>query len=278
MSEFADPEIFAERLAANLEIKNEILTKIYEVEPLSLDEILTPYLEHSKFLSRFITETTPIVGEALAKGKKIVFEGAQGAMLDIDHGTYPFVTSSHPIAGGACLGTGVGPTKIERVIGVAKAYNTRVGAGVFPTEQENETGNRIRERGHEYGTTTGRPRRCGWLDLVALKLSVQVNGMSELAVSLLDVLSGFDTLKICTAYTYQGKTLNYFPSSVRVLEQCQPVYEELPGWEEEISDIRSFEELPKNAKNYVKRIAELIGIPVTIVSVGPGREQTIFVP
>jgi len=278
MYDLIDPEFFEKRLAANLEIKNKLLTQVYGAEPLDLQAILDTYLGYADQIRRYVAETSSIVSAAVTAGKKVVFEGAQGTMLDIDYGTYPFVTSSHPVAGGACLGTGVGPTQIDQVIGVAKAYTTRVGAGVFPTEQANEIGDRIRERGHEYGTTTGRPRRCGWLDLVALRYAVRINGMSGLAMMLLDVLSGFETVKFCTAYEHRGRILTEYPGDQKVLAECQPVYEELPGWAEEITGCRSFFELTEQARRYVPRVSELFWIPVVIISVGPERDQTIFPP
>ncbi len=223
-----------------------------------------------------LADTAPLVQGAFKRGEKVVFEGAQGTMLDIDHGTYPFVTSSHPIAGGACLGTGVGPGAIGTVVGVCKAYTTRVGAGVFPTELLDETGSRIRERGKEYGTTTGRPRRIGWLDAVGLRFAAQVNGLDYLAVTLLDVLSTFPELRICTGYRYGGEVLTALPSDRRVLAEVEPVYETLAGWSEEISHIRRFEDLPKAAQAYVRRVEELVGVPAAVISLGRRREETIL--
>jgi adenylosuccinate synthase len=207
----------------------------------------------------------------------VIFEGAQGSLLDLDMGTYPYVTSSHPIAGGACIGTGVGPTVIDSVIGVAKSYTTRVGAGVFPTELLDATGDYIRERGHEYGTTTGRPRRCGWFDALVVRYSVRINGMTCLALGHLDVLSGLDEIQVCTAYrTADGTESTHFPPDMAFRTDLEPVYETLGGWSEDVSDMRRFEDLPQNAQMYVKRIESLVGVPVATVSVGPGREQTIL--
>ncbi|MBW3624855.1 MAG: adenylosuccinate synthetase, partial [Armatimonadetes bacterium] len=208
--------------------------------------------------------------------EKVIFEGAQGSLLDLDYGTYPFVTSSHPIAAGACLGTGIGPRHIDRIIGVVKAYTTRVGTGPMPTELHDEDGEKIRRRGNEFGTTTGRPRRCGWLDVVLLRHSAQINSLDALSVMLLDVLSTFPTLKICTAYRTPDGVTEDFPADRSLLDEVEPIYEELPGWSEEITEVRSVADLPTNARRYLKRIEELVGVPVEIVSVGPDREQTIF--
>jgi len=204
-----------------------------------------------------------------------MFEGAQGALLDIDHGTYPYVTSSNPIAGGACVGSGIGPTLINRVLGVAKAYSTRVGEGPFPTELQDSTGETLRERGAEFGTTTGRPRRCGWVDAVVLRYAARINGLTDLAITKLDVLDSFAAVKICVAYRYQGKLLYEFPENNQVLEQCEPEYLIMPGWQKDISDISEYEELPVNARAYLEKIEELTGVKQTLISVGPKRKQTI---
>lgn len=276
ISELIDPERFRRRLAECLEFKNAIITKVYGAEPLDLDEIYEEYCGYAKTIAPFVANTAEILYEASTSCKNIVFEGAHATLLDIDFGTYPFVTSSHCVGGGATIGTGVSPTMIDRVIGVAKAYTTRVGAGPCPTEQDNEIGEKIRDRGHEYGTTTGRPRRCGWFDAVAVKYSSMVNGATCIALTLLDVLSTFETVKICTHYTIDGKEVHGFPADAETLEKAVPVYEELPGWSEDISKIKTFAELPANAKKYVARVAELVEAPVCMVGVGPRRDQSII--
>jgi adenylosuccinate synthase len=228
-------------------------------------------------LRPFVCDTQALAYDAVADGKRILFEGAQATLLDIDGGTYPYVTSSHPISGGATIGTGVPPTAIGQVLGVAKAYTTRVGAGTFPTELLDERGERIRERGHEYGTTTGRPRRCGWLDAFALRYSTRVNGITGLCIGHLDVLAGFETVQICTHYTKNGEKLAHFPTGdVTLLDGCEPVFETLPGWEESDWDrMTRFEDLPTNAQAYVRRVEEIAGVPAVLVSVGPRRDQTL---
>jgi len=275
--ELLDKKEFLERLSCILEHKNAILTKIYSVNPLSLDEIYEQYCQYGERLSGYIRETTTIIKEAQAKGEFILLEGAQGAMLDPDYGTYPYTTSSSPLAGGGSLGAGIGPNRIDRVLGVFKAYCTRVGSGPMPTELEDETGNLIRERAYEYGTTTGRPRRCGWFDAVAAGLSNQVNGFTGAAITRLDVLDTLPELKICVAYKLDGKMIDYFPSSAAALERCQPVYERLEGWQTDISNIREFDALPPKAKKYITRLEELIPCPIDLVCVGPAREQKIEV-
>ncbi len=288
MGDLVDRHRLRERLAAVLPYKNQLLTKIYGAEPLderALREELAPLADR---LAPFVTDTALLAGEAAAAGKAILFEGAQATMLDIDSGTYPFVTSSHPVAGGACIGTGVPPTMIHQVIGVVKAYTTRVGAGAFPTELLDERGARIRERGHEYGTTTGRPRRCGWLDIPVLRYAARVNGLTGICVGHLDVLAGFDTVCLCTAYQKDGRLLREFPAGdVSLLDGCEPVYEELPGWSDAdcgpdagggpdgIGNVARFEDLPPNARAYVRRIEALAGVPAVMVSIGPRRDQTL---
>jgi len=276
MADFVNPERFASRLEETLVPKNCLLTRLYGEPPLDAKMILEQYEPYARRLKSCVVDTAPLIWDAVQSGKEIVFEGAQGSLLDIDQGTYPFVTSSHPIAAGACLGTGIGPRQIDMVIGVVKAYTTRVGAGAFPTELLDETGHYIREKGHEYGTTTGRPRRCGWLDTVALRYSAHINGLDRIAVSLLDVLSGLPSVKLCTAYRLGDQILTEFPADNPILEQVDPIYEEMEGWSEEAGDATSFEELPPNARRYIRRVAELVGVPVCMVSVGPRRDQTIF--
>jgi adenylosuccinate synthase len=276
MGEFINPERFAARLRAILAEKNALLTKVFGVEALDADTILTEYGTYADTLRPYVHDTAGLVYKAARNGKGVIFEGAQGTLLDIDLGTYPYVTSSHPIAGGACVGTGVGPTQIDAVIGVAKSYTTRVGAGVFPTELLNGTGDYIRERGHEYGTTTGRPRRCGWLDTVVVRYAVQVNGLNCLSLGHLDVLTGLEEVKIGVAYKDGAdETITDLPSDLPFRTDIMPVYETLPGWSEEISGARALNDLPGAARRYVERVQELAGVPVATLSVGPGREQTI---
>lgn len=271
-----DPERFRRRLRECLEFKNAVITKVYGAEPLDEAEIFAEYSEYAKTIAPFVSDTSQILFDAATSCANIVFEGAHATLLDIDFGTYPFVTSSHCVAGGATIGTGISPTMIDRVIGVSKAYTTRVGAGPCPTELDNEIGEKIRERGHEYGTTTGRPRRCGWFDAVAVKYSAMVNGATSIAVTLLDVLSTFETVKICTHYTIDGKEVRSFPADAETLAKAVPVYQELPGWSEDISKVETFDALPENAKRYVARIAELVETPVCLVGVGPRRDQSII--
>jgi adenylosuccinate synthase len=273
--EMRDPSAFAERVRAAVATKNELLTRVYGQEPLSPEEVAGEYREYAVRLAPYLADTSAFLVEALYAGKRLLCEGAQGTLLDLDHGTYPYVTSSYPTIGGALVGLGLGPQHLTRVLGVTKAYQTRVGAGPFPTELHDATGDHLVEVGHEYGTTTGRRRRTGWLDAVALRYAVQVNGLSELALTKLDVLGGLDPLRIAVAYTYAGKTLTRFPADATTLARCQPVYEELPGWEQDISAARAFEDLPQAARAYVERIEELAGTPATLISVGPEREQTI---
>lgn len=270
-----DEEYFTERLKVLVEEKNRLLKNVYGQAGFDYKELLDQYEYYRERLRPLVTDTSLLVNRAIDEGKKVLFEGAQGTLLDIDHGTYPYVTSSHPLAGGACVGVGVGPTKIKRVVGVVKAYTTRVGEGPFPTELEDEIGLAMRERGDEYGTTTGRPRRCGWLDAVILRYAVRVNGLTDIAITKLDVLDAFDKVKICVAYKYRGKTLTEFPESLRVLEECEPVYLEMEGWKEEIQDVKRFEDLPINAQKYINEIVRLAGVGHCLVAVGPKRAQTI---
>ncbi len=275
MNDLLDTEIFIEKLEKNVAEKNFILTKFLEAEPLDTEKIYRTYLEYSERLRPYVGSVSRELSKAFGRGASILFEGAQGTHLDIDHGTYPYVTSSNVVAGNACCGSGIGPTQIDRVIGICKAYTTRVGGGPFVTELSDEIGRHIQQSGGEYGATTGRPRRCGWLDLVVVNNAVRLNGLSWLAVTKLDVLTGIDPLKICTAYRYRGEKLDYFPPQVKILEDCEPVYETLRGWKEPITNVRKFADLPENAKNYIRRVEELTGTPVKLVSVGPEREQTI---
>lgn len=277
MSDLLEKDTFKVKLQRNLAEKNELFTKLYHVDPISFDDIFESYYEYGQELKKYVTDTSRIVNDALDQGKKVLFEGAQGVMLDVDQGTYPYVTASNPIAGGVCTGVGVGPNKIDTVVGICKAYSTRVGAGPFPTELTDEIGDRIRETGHEYGTVTGRPRRVGWFDSVAMRHARRVSGLSCLSLNLLDVLTGLKTVKICTSYKLDGKPIDYYPASLKELDRCKPVYEELPGWDEDITGVKRFEDLPINAQNYLKRVSELSETPLATVSVGADRIQTIIV-
>ena len=270
-----EKDTFAAKLRANLEQKNEVFTKIYGKPALEFDDIFTKYYEYGQKMKKYVTDTSVLVNDALDNDEKVLFEGAQGIMLDIDEGTYPFVTSSNTISGGIASGMGVGANRLKTVIGVCKAYTTRVGAGPFPTELLDETGNRIRETAHEYGTVTGRPRRVGWFDSVALRHAKRVSGINGLSLNLLDIFSGFDTIKIATAYELDGQKIDYYPASLKELDRCQPVYEELPAWKEDITGAKTWSDLPENAQKFLNRVSELVGIPLVTVSVGPDREQTI---
>lgn len=261
IADLLDRDVFAERLRINLEEKNRQFTKLYEAEALSFDDIFEEYYEYGQQIKQYVTDTSVILNDALDNGKRVLFEGAQGVMLDIDQGTYPFVTSSNPVAGGVTIGSGVGPSKIDKVVGVCKAYTSRVGDGPFPTELFDEVGERIREVGHEYGTTTGRPRRVGWFDSVVMRHSRRVSGITNLSLNSIDVLSGLDTVKICVAYDLDGQRIDHYPASLEQLKRCKPIYEELPGWSEDITGVRSLEDLPENARNYVRRVSELVGDP-----------------
>ncbi|MDO4482311.1 MAG: adenylosuccinate synthase [Bacillota bacterium] len=267
---------FGEKLGNIIDIKNQIITKFYGAEPLDKEKIINDYTEYGRRMAPYIKDTSVMIDEASKEGKKILFEGAQGSLLDVDLGTYPYVTSSHPISGGFMVGCGIGPQVINEVIGITKAYTTRVGKGPFVTEQDNETGDRIRIAGHEFGTTTGRPRRCGWFDGVVVKYASRISGVTGLSLMLLDVMTGFDTLKLCKAYKCGDEIIEHFPASLEKLAKCEPVYIELPGWKEDITRCTSYEELPKEAKDYVAAIEEITGVPVKIISTGPDRAQTII--
>lgn len=277
MCDLLEKDTFETKLRRNLAEKNELFTKLYHVDPINFDDIFESYYEYGQELKKYVTDTSRIVNDALDNGQRVLFEGAQGVMLDVDQGTYPYVTASNPIAGGVCTGVGVGPNKINTVVGICKAYSTRVGAGPFPTELTDEIGDRIRETGHEYGTVTGRPRRVGWFDSVAMRHARRVSGISCLSLNLLDVLTGLKTVKICKAYKLDGKEIDYYPASLKELDRCEPVYEELPGWDEDITGGKKFEDLPVNAQNYLKRVSELSEVPLATVSVGADRIQTIIV-
>jgi adenylosuccinate synthase len=267
---------FAQILTAAIEAKNETIVKLYGAEPLDAQQIVSEYTAYAERLRPYVRDTGILVHEAVAADKTVLFEGAQGSMLDIDLGTYPYVTSSHPISGGFTTGSGIGAGLIGSVIGITKAYTTRVGEGPFVTELEDETGELIRERGHEYGVTTGRPRRCGWFDAVVVKYAVRINGITGLSLMLLDVLDGFDEIKICYSYECEDGIIEHYPASLRTLEAAKPVYKTMKGWNCDITSARTWDDLPEEAKAYVEEIEKLCGAPVEIISVGPGREQTIM--
>jgi adenylosuccinate synthase len=276
MGEFVNPAVFKERLKGVLEFKNAML-RLLGGQELSFDELYAEYSAYADRIRPFVCDTDVIVQDAVYGGKRVLFEGAQGAMLDLDGGTYPYVTSSHPVAGGACLGTGIGPRSIDSVLGVCKTYTTRVGGGPFPTELLDDTGEWIRTHGKEYGTTTGRGRRCGWMDLVVLKHTARMNSMSGLVVTRLDILSGFDTVKAAVAYDLRGKRIEYLPADSFDLAEVKPIYQDLPGWSGDIRSARQLSDLPANAQAYLDFLAEKTGVPVAIVSVGPDRAETIVV-
>ena len=268
-------ETLRQQLQSAVRAKNEVLTRIYGQEPLEDAEIIDSYLAYAERLRPYVADTSVLINEALDKQRTVLFEGAQGTLLDVDHGTYPFVTSSNTTAGGACTGSGIGPTRISEVIGVAKAYTTRVGNGPFPTELEGEAGDRIRDLGNEYGATTGRPRRCGWFDALILRLSSRINGLTSIALTRLDVLDTLEELKVCVGYEYQGKELSEFPMDPTVLAECKPIFETMEGWCSPTTMARRFDDLPENAQKYIARLSELSRAPVCLVSVGPERESTI---
>lgn len=277
VADFAEPDTLEEKIRANLKEKNFYLTRFFGAEALEAAPILEKYIKMGEELRPFITDVSIELDQALKADKKILFEGAQATHLDLDHGTYPFVTSSNPLAGQACAGAGVAPKQLHFVIGIVKAYTTRVGSGPFVCELEDETGDYIQEQGREFGSTTGRRRRCGWLDLVMIRDSVRLNGPGSLAITKLDVLTGLDRLKICVGYEIDGKRVNHTPTSLKELARCTPIYEEMPGWQENISQARQINQLPQQAQAYLKAIEGITGVPVSIISVGPGREDTIMV-
>ncbi len=276
VGDLLNEETLKEKLAFNVREKNLVLRQIYKKDPIDEQKLLTAYLELKDRITPYVRDISIFLNEAIDEGKHILFEGAQATLLDMDHGTYPFVTSSNTVAGAACTGTGIGPKMIDEVIGVAKAYTTRVGTGPFPTELSDSTGEMMRQVGRgEYGTTTGRPRRCGWFDAVPVRMSARVNGLDSLAITKMDVLDSFPKINICTAYRYEGKTITEFPSDPRILEGCEPIYEELDGWMTPTNDIRYFDELPDAAKRYLDRMHQVVGTPIFLVSVGFEREQTV---
>ena len=270
-----DEKIFREKLDIVLKEKNLVLTRVYGRLPMTVDTIVEDYLRYAERLRPIVVDTSRLIHDALREGKNVLLEGAQGTMLDLDKGTYPFVTSSNPLTGYALASAGIGPREVERVIGITKAYLTRVGAGPFPTEDHGADGDRLGERGKEFGTVTGRKRRCGWFDAVILRYAARLNGLTELFVTKLDVLSGFERLRVCTAYRAGDETFDDVPSHQSLFHAAEPVYEGLDGWDEDLTGVRSIEDLPKAARVYLDRIAELVGVPIGVVSVGPGREQSL---
>ena len=276
--DFLDSEVLREKLKIGLEEKNDLFRRLDSNHHLDCDSVMEKSVEYARKMKPYVVNTSRMTNEAIDNGENVLLEGAQGTLLDVDFGTYPYVTSSHPISGGACTGLGIGPTRIDMVIGVVKAYTTRVGGGPFPTELANELGDRLRNAGPigEYGRTTGRPRRCGWFDAVVVRQSAIINGLNCIAVTRLDILDKFSNIKVCTGYRYKGKILDEFPPLLKVVESCEPVYEELSGWGEDTSRVKDFKDLPSNARRYLKRISDLVKTEICMVSTGPDREQTII--
>lgn len=274
IADLLDKEIFAKRLRVNLEEKNRQFIKMYDSQEMMFEDIFEEYYQYGQQIEQYVTDTSVILNDALDYGKRVLFEGAQGVMLDIDQGTYPFVTSSNPVAGGVTIGSGVGPSKINKVVGVCKAYTSRVGDGPFPTELFDEFGEKIRKVGKEYGTTTGRSRRIGWFDTVVMRHSKRVSGITNLSLNSIDVLTGISKLKICVAYELDGKRITHYPASLKELDKCIPVYEEIEGWSEDITQARTLEDLPESAREYIRRVSELVGVRISTFSVGPDRSQT----
>jgi adenylosuccinate synthase len=270
-----DEKIFREKLDIVLKEKNLILTRVYGRLPLTADLIMDDYLRYGERLLPHVEDTSKLIHDGLREGRNVLLEGAQGTMLDLDHGTYPFVTSSNPLTGYALASVGIGPREVERVVGITKAYVTRVGAGPFPTEDHGPDGDRLGERGHEFGTVTGRKRRCGWFDALILRYAARLNGLTELFVTKLDVLSGFETIRVCTAYRADGDTFEDVPPHQSLFHKAEPVYEELDGWDEDLTRVGAYGDLPRAARTYLDRLAELVGVPISVVSVGPGREQSL---
>ena len=276
-ADLLDERVFAEKLQHNLEEKNIYLDTLLKEQPLDYQQIFDAYRRLRDRLAPHVTNTSRYLYEAITQGRKVLFEGAQGTMLDVDHGTYPYVTSSNTIAGAVCTGAGIAPQQIQNVIGISKAYTTRVGSGPFPTEEFGPEGEKLRRDGGEFGTVTGRPRRCGWFDAVVVRTAARLSGLSSMAITKIDVLSGLSTIRVCTGYTYQGQEYDEVPASTHTLENVTPRYEELPGWTEPLTHIRSLDALPHNARRYVERLEELVGVPVKMISVGAGREETILI-
>jgi len=272
-----DRDVLVERLKANVEEKNQILTRVHGENKIQVEDLIKEYQEFDRKIDEYVTDTALFLSQAQKQGKRIIAEGAQGALLDVDHGTYPFVTSSNPTSGGACTGLGIPPTAVDSIGGVAKAYCTRVGNGPFPTELDNETGERLRSLGREYGATTGRPRRCGWYDAVAMRYSVMINGIEKLAITKLDVLDAFDEIRVCIGYEYLGRRLKTFPTDIKSLAHITPIYESFDGWKTSLAAAKSYGDLPLNARRYVEALAHLSGAPLWMISVGPRREQTFVI-
>ncbi|MCP4714864.1 MAG: adenylosuccinate synthase, partial [Deltaproteobacteria bacterium] len=275
MVDLFNDEVFKSKLETNLQEKNFYLQQYLNDEPFSVDEILQQFKVLRERIRKYVGNVPLYLDDALKNNKKVLFEGAQGTMLDVDHGTYPFVTSSNTAAAQASIGTGIGPKHLDAIVGISKAYTTRVGEGPFPTELKDDMGEHLRDKGGEYGATTGRPRRCGWCDLVTVNHAIRTNSITHITLTKMDVLSGLETIKVCNQYTYQGKPVPGFPSDFTVLEKCEPVYEEVPGWQEDISNITKFEDLPEAAQSYIRYIEEKTGVPVISVSVGTRRNEII---
>jgi adenylosuccinate synthase len=272
-----DENRFYRKLKENVDFENEIFEKVFHVPPVNFDEIFNQYLEYGKKLNKYSCNVIELLNKAVKRKKSILFEGAQGTLLDLDFGTYPYVTSSHPTSGGACIGTGINPKCLDSIMGVVKAYTTRVGEGPFPTEFKDKMQDQVRSQGKEYGSTTGRPRRCGWFDLCLARYSVMLNGVDSLAITKLDVLGGMEKIKICVGYRYDGKTFDILPQDISVLRSCEPIYEEMEGWNEDLTGIKRYQDLPLSTRKYIERISELLETRVKILSVGADREQTIFI-
>jgi adenylosuccinate synthase len=276
VADLLQPSVFKEKLKANLFHINFLIENLYKSSRFDVEVIYDEYMGYAEKLAAYIADTDIIVNKTISEKGNVLFEGAQGTLLDIDHGTYPYVTSSNAISGGACTGLGVGPTKISRVLGIVKAYTTRVGSGPFPTEIKDALGDHLRERGGEYGATTGRPRRCGWLDMVGLRHAVRVNGTTGLVITKLDILDGLETIKICTSYRHNGKVYEEFPKETNIFEECEPVYEEVEGWTASTLGLKDFSKLPRAAKGYIKRIEKLLGVKVHIISTGQRRDELVL--
>ncbi len=276
IGDLLQPAVFKEKLTANLSTVNFLLENLYKAPRFDIEDIYRTYMGYAERLSEYISDTDVFINKMVSENKNILCEGAQGTLLDIDHGTYPFVTSSNPVAGGACIGLGISPTKISRVLGVTKAYTTRVGGGPFPTEIKDDLGEKIRKKGGEYGASTGRPRRCGWLDMVILRHATMINGFTGIALTKLDILDGLEKIRICTSYTYNGSTIDTFPKAVNIFEKCEPVYTEFEGWKEITIGINDQNKLPKAARTYIEAIESMLGVEVQIISTGQRRDELII--
>lgn len=275
MHDFVDPERFEAAMTEACERKNKVIVGVYGGEPIDIKAVLEEYKEYADRLRNHVKDTSVITYQAIKDGKEVLFEGAQGTLLDLDMGTYPYVTSSHPVSGGCCIGSGVGPTAIDEIVGICKSYTTRVGKGPFPTELFDETGDYIRNAGHEFGTVTGRPRRTGWFDAVIARYAVRVNGLTEMVINKIDPLCGLPKLKVCVAYDYKGQRIEEFPANFADLEDCKPIYEEFDGFTEDITGCKTFDELPEKVQSYIKELEKIVGCPVKLLGVGPGRDQVI---